>query len=68
MYNRKVEESNERVATKKGSEHVGDKANVSGNDIIRDQIDFERHRETIDEFKARMIYSRMREEEAKYHT
>ena len=64
MYNRKVEESNERVATKKGSEQ----ANVSGNDIIRDQIDFERHRETIDEFKASMIYSRMREEEAKYHT
>ena len=68
MYNRKVEESNERVGLKKGSEHVGNRANLSGNDIIRDQIEFERHQGIIDEFKASMIYSRMREEEAKYHT
>jgi len=68
MYNRKVEESNQRIATKKGSEHVGDRLNESGNDLIRDRIDFEKHREAIDEFKVRMIYSRMREEEGKYHT
>ncbi|KAF8329492.1 pseudouridine synthase [Cantharellus anzutake] len=69
VYNKKVEESNEHVRTstsKTGSEQ-GHKGNLSRNDIIRDVIDLEKHREIIDEFKVRMIYSRMREEDTKSH-
>lgn len=57
-YNDRVRSENATLEKQKVSDE--EKANRR-----RDEIDFSKHQKDIDEFKLKLIYERMREEEAK---